>query len=62
MGRISKSSKEITVTFSNSAFTAQTKDVVTQEADAHTSSEWNLCNLEAAQNQIIRMDKVKSQE
>ena len=53
---------EITVTFANSAFTAQTKEVVTQEADAHTSSEWNLCNLEAAQNQIIRMDKVKSQE
>ena len=29
-----------TVTFANSVFTAQTKEVITQEADAHTSSEW----------------------
>ena len=29
-----------TATFNNSAFMAQTKEVVTQEADAHTSSEW----------------------
>ena len=31
-------------------------------ADDSSCAEWNLCNLEAAQNQIIRMDKVKSQE
>ena len=29
-----------TVTFANSAFAVQTKEVVTQEADAHTPSEW----------------------